>query len=490
MVDNTKPQKPASRYSRRSFLKAIGAAALALPALSSANENQRPNILFCIADDQSWPHTGAYGDKVVKTPNFDRIAKQGALFSNAYCAAPSCTPSRGAILTGQWNWRLERGANLWSTLPAKFEVYPDMLEANGYHVGFMRKGWGPGNAKAGGRTTNPAGPERYKNFKEFLDACPEGKPWCFWFGSHDPHRGYKLGSGKASGMNLSDIKVPKVLPDTPEIRSDIADYYFEVQKFDSQVGQILKAVDQASQWQNTLIAVTSDNGMPFPRCKTTLYDLGTRMPLAICWQKRIPKGKIIDDFVSLTDLAPTFLEAAALTPPDCMTGKSLIKTLTSSIQSSDPARAEVFAALERHTWCRKDGLGYPARMIRTRNYLYIRNYHPERWPAGDPKKNASQGIYGDIDASPTKTFMLAHRDDPKYKKLFKLAFEKRPAEELYDCKKDPYQLNNLADDPAYKSIKAKLSARLTEHLEQTNDPRHTGQKITWDTDPYYGRGGG
>ena len=141
--------------SRRTFLKSVGfcAVSLMVPRTITAGrrDNKRPNILFCLADDWSWPHASIAGDKVVKTPTFDRVAREGVLFENAFVSSPSCTPSRGAILTGQWHWRLEEGANLWSTLPAKFDVYTDLLEKAGYHVGFTRKGWAPGKDGPGGR---------------------------------------------------------------------------------------------------------------------------------------------------------------------------------------------------------------------------------------------------------------------------------------------------------------------------------------------------
>src|SRR5207244_704104 len=146
------------------------------------------------ADDWSWPHAGIYGDKVVHTPTFDKFAAEGALFTHAFCVSPSCTPSRAAILTGQTIHRLEEGGNLWGILPQKFDVYPDLLEKAGYHVGFMGKGWGPGSLEGSGRNRNPAGP-RFKTFAEFLKSVPKDKPFCFWYGSTDPHRPYEKGSG-------------------------------------------------------------------------------------------------------------------------------------------------------------------------------------------------------------------------------------------------------------------------------------------------------
>jgi N-sulfoglucosamine sulfohydrolase len=254
------------------------------------SRHNRPNILFAISDDQSYLHTSTAGYKAVSTPNIDRVAREGVRFTHAFCSSPSCTPSRGAVLTGQHFWRLEEGGNLWSSLPKKFETYPDLLEAAGYHAGLFGKGWGPGNFKAGGYSQNPAGPA-YDSFGAFLDSRPNGKPFCFWFGSADPHRPYEKGSGVKAGLRLDDIEVPSWLPDTPEVREDIADYLFEVQRFDRDFGAILAAIEKTGELENTLVMVTSDNGMPFPRAKTNLYDSGTRLPLAISWPATVPGGR-------------------------------------------------------------------------------------------------------------------------------------------------------------------------------------------------------
>lgn len=455
-----------------------------LASVSAAKEESRPNILFCLSDDQSWPHASAYGEPVIKTPVFDRVAKAGALFSQVYCAAPSCTPSRSAILTGQDFWRLGEGGQLFGTLPAKHPVYTDLLAESGYHVGYMLKGWAPGNVTAGGRKSNPAGPQ-YKSLAEFFEKAPEGKPWCFWLGSRFPHRPYKKGSGVMAGMDPAKVGVPAFLPDTPEVRSDLCDYFLAIQRFDQQVSEILDQVEHAGQLDNTLIVVTSDNGMPFPRAKANLYDCGTREPMAICWPKRMSGGRKIDDFVNLTDLAPTFLEAAGVEIPKAMTGHSLMGILTSRASGIvEPARDAVITGRERHAWCRIGGTGYPGRMIRTRDYLYIRNYQPDRWPPGDYRMVTNEGHYGDIDNSPSKNFMIEFKDECP--RLFDLAFNLRPKEELYDCHTDPDQLRNLAADPAHREILKKLSERLTAYLKASGDPRETTGEAPWDNWKYYG----
>lgn len=472
--------------SLRSALLCLGLlASLSVSVFAEETAPERPNILLCLSDDQSYPHASAYGEPVIKTPVFDRVAAEGVLFTHAYAAAPSCTPSRSAILTGQDIWRLGKGGQLFGTLSAEHPVYTDLLREAGYHVGYMDKGWAPGDFKAGGRVSDPTGP-RFKSFQEFINTAPEGKPWCFWFGSRDPHRGYRKGSGVKSGMDPAKVKLPDIFPDTPEVRSDVCDYFFEIQRFDRQIGEMLELIKQAGQLDDTLVVITSDNGMPFPRAKANLYDLGSRMPLAIRWPSRVPGGRKVDDFVNLTDLAPTFLEAAGVKPPGEITGRSLLALLeTKKSGIVEPGRDAVFTGRERHAWCRIDGQGYPARMIRTRDFLYIRNYEPDRWPAGDFRVVTNEGHYGDIDASPTKDIMLARKDTDTH--LFELAFGNRPREELYDCRNDFAQLSNRVSDPNYRETLRDLSTRLTAQLKSTGDPRETTGEAPWDAWKYHGR---
>ena len=457
-------------------------------------EPTQPNILFAIADDWGFPHAGTYGDPVVKTPTFDRLAREGIVFNQAYISSPSCTPSRAAVLTGQWHWRLEESANLWSTLQTKFPVYPDLLEEAGYFVGHTGKAWGPGRLEPGGRTRNPAGPE-FSSFAEFLDSRPAERPFCFWFGTYDPHRPYEPGSGKAAGMDLDAIRLPACLPDSPEVRSDVADYYFEVQRFDTHVGELLEELEKRNELDNTIIIMTGDHGMPFPRAKGNLYDIGTRVPLVIRWPELVASGRHSDDFVSLTDLAPTILELTGVRVPGAITGKSL-RPILSSKESGliDSERTHVLTGKERHVPVQEtpDGGGTPMRSIRTRDFLYIYNFRPDRWPAGTPhyEKAFIPGTwYGDVDNGPTKFYMVDHRNkDDLHRKLFDLAFAKRPAEELYDLKKDPNQLTNVAADPEYLSIKGRLSEQLMKELSSTLDPRVHGMGDLFDSHPYYGHG--
>ncbi len=468
---------------RKFFLFGQAAIAGSLSRRLSAARNDRPNILLCIADDWAFGHAGVYGDKVVQTPTFDRVARQGVLFTHAFSAAPSCTPSRAAILTGQAPHRLEEGGNLWGFLPKKFPVYPELLEAAGYVAGFTRKGWGPGDFKAGGRARNPAGAS-FKNFAEFLKTVPADRPFCFWFGSTDPHRPYEKGSGLKAGMNPKDVVAPPFWPDTPEVRSDILDYYFEVQRFDREVGEVLSQLESAGKAENTLVVITADNGWPFPRAKANLYDAGTRQALAVRWPARIKPGRTTDDFINLADLAPTFLEAAGLKPRPEMTGRSILGLATGAGKPGQ--RDKVFVERERHANVRRGDLSYPARAVRTREFLYIRNLRPDRWPAGDPEIYHSVGPFGDCDDSPTKRFILAHRNEKEYETYFRLCFDKRPAEELYDLRRDPHQLNNVAGQTSYAAAKQKLRETLERWMKDTGDPRATSDDDRWDKYPYFG----
>ena len=480
-------------HSRRSFLGLTGAlvsASQAIPLAGQASApSARPNILFCISDDQTWQHAGAMGDPVVKTPAFDRVAADGVLFSHAFCDAPTCGPSRSAVLTGQSIWRLEEAGNIHSTLPSKFATYTELLEKAGYRTGHTSKGWSPGRLEPGGRTRNPAG-DSFDSFAAFFGEQPGDRPFCFWLGSRDPHRPFELGSGAESGKDPNAVVVPPHLPDDPVVRNDILDYYVEVERFDSNVAAALALLEQAGQLRNTIVVVTSDHGMPFPRAKASLYDYGSRVPLAISWPEAVPGGRRVDDFVSLSDMAPTFLEAAGLPAHDAMTARSLLPILTSGGSGQvDPSRDAAFIAMERHDGCRRGGKGYPCRAIREREFLYIRNFEPTRWPSGSPNAaDCARGIpYGEIDSSPTKTFMMEGRADPEVDRLAELAFGTRAGHELYDLRADPGQLRNLAAEPASAERMKALSDRLMQHLAETGDPRALGKPAPWDYYPYYGR---
>ncbi|HSG70106.1 MAG TPA: sulfatase/phosphatase domain-containing protein, partial [Planctomycetaceae bacterium] len=284
-------------------------------------------------------------------------------------------------------------------------------------------------------------------------------------------------------------------PDVEEIRSDIADYYWEVQRFDSLVGDALRALEEIGELDNTIVLMTGDHGMPFPRCKSNLYDTGTRVPLAVRWGDQIQPGREVTDFVSTTDLAPTFLSLAGVEIPDEMTGRSLIPLLKSD--RSGRVQADwnsILFGKERHVPSQEapDLGGYPSRGLRTDDFLLIRNFRPDRWPNGTPDydRAAIPGTwYGDTDNGPTKTYIVDNREkDSMHRKKYELCFAKRPDYELYDLRKDPAQLENVAGQAEYAEIQQRLQAELTARLKATSDPRVVESDIDFDAYPYPGGG--
>jgi len=458
---------------------------------------KKPNILIAIADDWSWPHAGAYGCQFVNTPNFDRVAREGVLFTHAYCPAPQCGPCRGSLLTGRNIWQNDEAGTHSSYFPKKFTVFTGLLDDAGYFVGFTRKGLNPGNWEDQGWEHNPVGKDFTRNelqpptedikdndyaadFEDFLKERPKDKPFFFWYGSSEPHRSYEKGSGLKRGKKLEDVVVPSFLPDDKVIRSDLLDYAVEVEWFDKQLGKILKKLEDIGELDNTIIVVTSDNGMPFPRAKANLYEYGTHMPLAINWVDKVKGGRVVDDFVSFIDFAPTFLEAAGLPLPPEVTGRSFMYILNSRKSGwIDPSRNRVYVGRERHTHARPDNLGYPARAIRTKDYLFILNLKTDRWPAGDPP------YFHDVDDSPSREFLKKNKEEENIQKFYVLSYGKRPNEELYLVEEDPGCINNLADDPDYNMIKKELQSDLLRTLKEQGDPRVLGYGVIFESYPRF-----
>jgi uncharacterized sulfatase len=465
---------------------------------------ERPNILIAISDDQSYPHASAYGSKMVETPAFDRVAESGVLFNNAYVASPGCAPSRAAILTGMNCWQLEEAGTHGSRFPSKFTVYPDILEESGYHIGYTHKGWGPGDWEVSGRDRNPAGvvhnvhslepptdaiviTDYAANFIDFLENRPENQPFYFWYGASEPHRAYEKSSGMEAGKDLKDAEVPGFFPDLPEVRSDLLDYALEIEWFDQHLGRMIDYLESTGELDNTIIVVTADNGMPFPRAKANLYDAGIHVPLAIMWGDKIDGNRISEELVSMIDLSPTFLEAAGINLADhpYLEGKSLIPLLKETEEKHHDA---VFSSRERHSSSRWQHLGYPQRSVRTENYLYIRNYRPERWPAGAPVRINDDGTktmnaYHDIDAAPSLDVMVDNENNDSIKYYLDLAVEKRPREEFFNLMDDPWCLNNLAQSPEHHKELIDHRRTLGAYLMETNDPRVTGYGEIFETYP-------
>ena len=480
---------------------------LSFCGLAAVTAADRPNILFLIADDASRNSFGAYGANYVETPAFDRLAEEGVLFTNAYNNNPKCAPARACLVTGRYSWQLEEATNHNPILSDKWIFYPYILEENGYFIGFTGKGWGPGDwkgrnaAENGFRVPNPAGhpyndrflAPPYKgmskqdypaNFNDFLNAWEDtDKPFSFWLGTREPHRGYEKDSWKKDGRNLADVEVQDFYPDNETIRGDLADYAIEVEWYDKQIGAALKLLEDRGLLENTLIVATSDHGMPFPRVKGQIYDEGFRVPFVAMWKGTIAPQRVVSDFITFPDWAPTLLDLLKIEAPDQMTGESFLPQLMSKDSGRiDEDRSYTLLGKERHDVGRVDNglrsVSYPVRAIRNDFFLYSRNLLPHRWPAGNPEYG-----YKNTDGSPTKTYLTDLKpSDPEYH-YFEMSFGKRPKEELYDILNDPHCVNNLADNPSYAKIKDRMWKQLQSDLIAHRDPRILGQGEIFDYYP-------
>ena len=468
-----------------------------------ASEPARPNVLFLIADDWGHGHAGAYGCPWVKTPNFDRVAKEGLLFLNAYTPTAKCTPSRSAILTGRHPWLLGAAANHQCVFPPEFAIFPDVLEQNGYTYATTGKVWGPGlSLKADGSpramagklfnqkkaqppTTGITNNDYSGNFEAFLTQAKPGQPWFFWLGCIEPHREYEEGSGaRLGGKKTTDIDhVPAYWPDNETIRGDMLDYAYEVEHFDRHVGRALAMLEKTGQLENTIVVVTSDNGMPFPRVKGSTYEDANHLPLAIRWPKGIKNpGRKVSDYVSFVDFAPTFLEAAGISWPKAgalapTSGRSLSDIFQSGIDGrSNPTRDHALIGRERNDLGRPGDAGYPIRGIVKEGVAYLENAEPSRWPACNPETG-----YLDTDASPTKSFLLHARREKGSDPFWALCFGMRPGQELYDLRTDVDCVKNLASNRVVDL--EKLRTQMWAELKAAGDLRAIGRGTEYEAHP-------
>lgn len=513
-----------------------------IPLAAAQAVNERPNILLLFADDLG-RYASAYADPatpspndIIKTPVFDRVAREGALFQNAFVSVPSCTPSRAALNTGRHFFRNGSHSQLhfpWQKGAADpfagIKGMPVTLQEGGYHIGLthklhMRPSIIGGNQniydKAGGRLNQYSAAlskaedktaeketilgQVRGNFRDFLAKRKPGQPFFYSFNPTNTHRKWVLGSGKALwGLNPDDLKgkLPPVLPDVPLIREDVADYLGEAMAFDAACGELIHMLEEMGELDNTIVVISGDHGIPgFPRGKTSVHDLGSSVLLAIRWPAKIAANRNVKAPVSLIDIAPTFLAAADLTSSDDPDGENLLPALA---PGADDSKLRGWALIGREVHfhnAREEKLPYPVRAIRTPDFLYVRNFKPDRWPMGAPFKvtddtapdynqlaNNTGCAFPDMDASPTKAWLVEHRNDTDMKAFIDFAWGKRPGEELYDLRKDPNQMTNVANIPAYSEQLESLRRQLMDELTAKNDPRVVDNDA-FDRQPYLTRG--
>lgn len=494
------------------------------PGCKETSEVKRPNILFAISDDQSFGSTSFEGSTYINTPAFDRVASEGIHFTNCYSGSPGCAPSRSAIVTGRHHWQNEQAGQHASSWLKKYVPFIDLLDKNGYVTGRTGKGVGPFEYADSPdhplwRETNAAGIEHsninykdgdengpwaggitstnyFENFRYFLDSVRKDEPFFFWYGAKEPHRVFEKDSWKRFDKKLEDVQVPGFLPDTELVRGDLLDYAIEIEWFDLHLQRMLEYLESIGELDNTIVIVTADNGMAFPRAKANGYEYGVHVPMAIRYPG-FPGNRTVDDPIGFADLAPTILELTGTSSEGMLpiSGRSFLDILNSE-KSGDvsESRQYAYSGRERHSSSRYQNWGFPQRIISDGKFLFTWNVKPDRWPAGAPQKLDPEDttmllpMYGidedgkyirdaaftDIDDCPTKTFLLENYKDAAIRPFFELSLGKRPEFEFFDVEKDPYCLNNLSGNPEYIEIEQRLRSSLMQELEKSNDPRVTG----------------
>lgn len=424
------------------------ALAVCLQPLQAADVKSRPNFIFYITDDISADDFGCYGNTVVQTPHVDRLARDGMLFGQAYLTTSSCSPTRCSIITGRYPHNTG-ACELHTPLPDDRHMFPQALKESGYYTVLAGKNhMGSAVKQAFDVIVGGKGPGAQQNWVQLLQDRPKDKPFFCWFASYDAHREWSF-DDKAPIYDPDKVNVPPFLFDGPKTRKDLADYYHEVSRSDYYLGELRKELQRQGIQDNTYIIYISDNGRPFPRCKTRLYDSGIRTPFVVFGPK-VAKGTKSQSLVSVIDIAPTVLELAGVTSDPRIQGVSFTAVL------KDPQAKVRDYAFAEHNWH-----VYQAheRMVRTGNWLYIRNAYPERLNMCAEAKNNPAG--GELWAQYRQGNLKPEQMD--------IMQQPRPAEELYNVADDPYQFRNLAADPKHAAAIQRLRGLLDTWAKQTCD---------------------
>jgi N-sulfoglucosamine sulfohydrolase len=430
----------------------------------------RPNLILIIADDMNWDDCGAYGHPHIRTPNIDRLAREGLRFEQAYLTASSCSPSRASIITGKYPHNTGAEQLHWP-LPPHSVTFVQQLKTAGYYTAAAGK-WHLGDdvkdhfdlvkdaSTAGFQLPTGDGKQPPKMIAEKPSGCedwlpvlkgrPKDKPFFLWLAALDPHREYEDGALKPAHKN-SDVILPPYLPDTPEVRGDFRLYYDEIGRLDQYIGKVLRELGRQDVANNTVIMFISDNGRPFPREKTSLYDGGIRTPLIVRWPGGIEPDQVTKSLVSSVDIGPTFLELAGIEPADSFEGTSFLPIL-----ESPAAKGREFAFAEDHWHDYEDH----ARAVTDGRYKLIRNDYPDL--AATPSADAGR--------SPTWQTMLRLQETGKLSKVQQSCFlSPRPKWELYDLKTDPHELTNLDDSKKHTADLKRLQTALSDWSKETDD---------------------
>lgn len=432
--------------SRRNFLQSsLALAAIQNTVAQTSTDNERPNIIWIIADDVGGRDIGCYGHPTIRTPTLDALAKGGMQFTNAFVTISSCSPSRCSVFTGKYPH--STGAdNLHDPLPDDQAIVPELLKPAGYHTGSVGKlHLGDAAAKKFDSVKS-----KVTDWETYLDDRPKQKPFFLQMGFVDAHRPFDRGCIDKPYTH-DEVVVPRYLPDIPIVRENLAGFYDEITRMDQEIGKLIAYLNRNNLTENTLIIFWGDNGMPFPRAKTTMYDSGISTPLIMFWPKMIQPHQTYDGLTSTVDIAPATLQAAGVEVPGDMQGISL------SDQIMNPAKYERDYIFAEANWHDFDD---HVRAVRDKRYKYIRNSFPER-----PLETSADSLN-----TPMFEEIRKLRDTNQLTQEQMLLFRSRRAkEELYDLTADPNEFYNLAHDPAYNSVLERMRKRLDQWSIETND---------------------
>ncbi|MBN2174206.1 MAG: sulfatase [Bacteroidales bacterium] len=410
---------------------------------------EKPNFIVFIADDAAWNDCAPYGNSVIKTPNINKLAEQGVVFDNAFLTTSSCSPSRCSILTGRYPH--STGApELHMPLPANQTLFAGELQKAGYYTALAGK-YHIGEPRAGFDTVYGGQPSGCEFWLEALENRPKDKPFFLWLAALDPHRDYQPNS-IPEPHNPKNVIVPPYLPDNDSTRKDLALYYDEISRLDSYLGKVMEELKKQGVDENTLVIYMTDNGRPFPRAKTRMYDSGIKTPFIVRWPAKLQKGRT-DALISSIDIAPTFCELAGAPISETFQGISFVPVLNDySAQTRDFIVGE-------HNW---HDFQAHERAIRNQNFLYIRNAFPEL--NASPPADAVRSIT-------YREMIKMYKAGELNKNQLDCFIEPREAEELYDVKNDPYQFNNLAQNPEYGQTLKDMQQLLDSWINDFDDIR-------------------
>lgn len=459
-------------------MKLLTAALALLLSFASANASsdsktpdKRPNLVLIIADDLAWDDVGCYGHPTIRTPNIDRLAKEGMRFTRAFVTASSCSPSRASMLTGRYPHNTDAEELHWP-VPKEQKTFVEELRKAGYWTASVGK-WHLGTAmkerfdlvkeadptgfqlpaNASSKTTNvikaTGDQSGCADWIPTLQARPKDRPFFLWLASLDPHRDYEENISPKP-YRPEEVVVPPYLPDVPAVRKDLALYYDEISRLDGYVGLVLAELEKQGVSENTLIIFLSDNGRPFPRDKTTLYDGGIKTPFIVRWPNKVKAGSKCGRLVSSVDIAPTMLAAAGIKSPATIQGKDFGGLLHNP---KSHFRDYIYGEDNWHDYSDR------ARAVRSERFKYIHNDHPE-FPNTPPADCVRSLSYRALQHLRTEGLLTEEK---------MTCFQPRSAEEFYDLEKDPYELHNLANDLRYASELRSHRVALAKWVKETND---------------------